>query len=37
MVIALVLALFEFAEEAIKEQKAAEAAAAKVVEPAPLP
>jgi len=37
VVIALVLALFEFAEEAIVEQKAAEAAAAKVVEPAPLP
>lgn len=36
VVIALVLALVEFAEEAIAEQKAAEAAAAQVVEPAPL-
>ena len=37
VVIALVLALVEFAEEAIAEQKAADAAAVKMVEPAPLP
>ncbi len=37
VVIALVLALLEFAEEAIKEQKAAQAAAAQVVETAPMP
>jgi len=38
VIIALVLALFGFAEDAIKEQRAAEAAAATtVVEPAPLP
>jgi predicted PurR-regulated permease PerM len=37
VVIALVLALVEFAHEAIEEQKAAEAAAAKAAEPAPLP
>lgn len=37
VVIALVLALFEFAEEALLEQKEAEAAEAKAVEPAALP
>jgi predicted PurR-regulated permease PerM len=36
VVIALVLALFEFAEDAIKEQKAAEAPGASAAEPAPL-
>lgn len=37
VVVALVLALFGFAEDAIKEQKAAEAVAANGVEPARLP
>jgi predicted PurR-regulated permease PerM len=36
VVIALVLALVRFAEESIREQKAAEAAAARAAEPAPL-
>jgi predicted PurR-regulated permease PerM len=37
VIIALVLALLEFAEESIVEQRTADAAAATVVEPAPLP